>query len=244
MATTEQNQKTARVITVFFIVVLLVITWLISPLFLPVWRWKERPLETVAENKNIPLEQLTESKFRLMYEPRTKQREDDPTPWYILVDKTEEETPEWELTPDGDRVDEYRTLVRCELINERTGEPPNVGFLGGTQWDKFFDCRGWRLPAGSLDRGHSRPVIIYKGGSLEKLPLAQSKSFTPHMKQEIRNGNWIKDDDPEIGFLFRSDPVGDRILYGPSEEELKAKEEAEAAAAAAAEEDGEGAGEE
>lgn len=223
MASIESNQKTAKVITVFFIVVLGVVAWLVAPLFLPVWRWTELSFEEVAATHKIPVEQIVEAPYRLHFNPRAK---NDPLPWQIVV-ADGKETPSWVVDPDGEPVDEYQTLVRVELINDRTGEKPGEMFLGGTQWDKFFRCRGWRLPAGALGRTHTRPIVVYKGSSFEKFPIGETKSFDPWLKQQLRSGEYITDEDPDYGFVWRQDPFGEKLLYGELEPEPEPEPEAE-----------------
>lgn len=224
MASTSANDKTSKVVSLLFLVAILVVFYIISPLFLPVWRWQHRPLEKVSEEQNIPLELLVERPYDLRYNPRAK---GDPLPWQIMV-HTASEAPEWAKTPDGEPIDEYKMLVRVDMINDRTGKKPNENFLGGTQYDKLYRVRGWRLPAGSLGREHSRPILLYQGSTFEKVPIGEAKSIGPQLKLDLRKGDWITDDDPEMGFEYRRDPFGDRLLYGPTEEELEA-EEAEAA---------------
>jgi hypothetical protein len=225
MATSASNEKTAKVITVFFIVVLGAIAWLVAPLFLPVWRWTEFKFEDVAAQHKIPVEQITEAPYKLYFNPRAK---GDPLPWQIILGSGKE-TPPWVVDPEGKPVDEYQTLVRVELINDRTGEKPGEMFLGGTQHDKYFRCRGWRLPAGSLGRTHTRPIILYQGSSFEKYEISESKSFGPILKQDLRRGNYIMDDNLDYGFEWRRDPFGDKLLYGEPEPEPELQPEADTA---------------
>ena len=231
MASTQDSKKVARIITVFFLVIVSVIGWFVAPFILPVWRWQHVKWEDLSVSHQATVEELQHvHSFTLRYNPRAK---GDPLPWQVIV-KRPEETPKWSVDPDGNPVDEYQTLVRVELLNDRTGLPPGEMFLGGTKWDKYFRVKGWRFKAGSINQSkHTRPVILYQGGSFEKMPLAEAKSYGPWLQQEIRQGGYIEDDNINLDYFpWRTDPFGERLLFGPTEEELKAEEEAAKAAQA------------
>lgn len=205
------GDKYTRIMSLIFLGFVLVVLWIIAPMLVPVWRWTELSFADVAAEHDIPVEALSASRPTDFYHlPR---HEYDPMPWVMLV-RSGDETPGWVTDPDGEPVDEYQTMVRVEVLNDHTGEPPSLTFAGGTRYDGWYHAEAWRLPAGALGRSHTRPVVVVNGWTWEKWDLTRVKNLQPTIKHGLRTGEWIRDDDPDMGFYWRRDLFGDRLLAG------------------------------
>ena len=90
----------------------------------------------------------------------------------------QDQTPDWIVDEDGDKIDEWQTLVRAVVISDRTGEGPGGLFtqVGGTAIDRYFEASGVRLPPGSLGQVQGRAVFLYDGGSLVKQKVGIAKA--------------------------------------------------------------------
>ncbi|MDA3963372.1 MAG: hypothetical protein PF961_21510 [Planctomycetota bacterium] len=219
---TREHDKYSKMLSLIMLGFVLVVGWIILPLFAPLWRWTQFSFEDVAIVHNIPVEQLSQAQSRdFHFLPRAK---GDPMPWVMLV-RNEEETPAWVKDAKGKKPDEYQTLVRVELINDRTGESPSVLLKGGTQWDGWYQAQCWRLPATALGRSHTRPIVMVNGGTWQAWDLGKAKSWIPIMRSRLRRGEWIRDDDPDMGFDWRHDPFGDKVLNGELLEDEEPEEE-------------------
>lgn len=169
----------SKIAAIVVLIPVLILGWFIAPLFLPVWRWQNLDFEKLALEKGVPVSEL-QRKYQVVirHAPRG---EGDPTPWQIMT-----------MDPRWDKADEDKLLVRVSAVSDRTGEPPSSFRLGsGHRRDRYFSAMAWRLPPGSCGMNAKRPVLVYDGGSLEKLEIPQAEYMDAHVRQE----NWINDDE-------------------------------------------------
>lgn len=179
------TRTTKLVATIAGIVPVLIIAWLISDLFLPVWRWQNVDWAKMARELKMSEEQVRQPRLAtLTWRPRG---EKDPVPWQLI-----------NLSPPWGEGEEDRLLVRCSLISERTGTPPSALHTGsGHRRDRFFTAKVWRFPNGSFGLNAYRPVLVYDAWSFDKCDVTAAEGwmgtiFTPE---------WSNDDEAvEDGF--------------------------------------------
>ena len=165
------------------------------------YKWMNVDLEGEARRTGVPLNTLKlEYEMIIRYNPRGNDHR-DPAPWEIL-----EMSPEWfeNNSPEWKREDEFEVAVRCVIKSDRSGEPPNRLFIGGLPKDRYFRCKGIRMKPGSLGSSSTRPVVLYDGGSWEKLD--HSSTFEYQVGREFYtyeevigdqyNDYWFPDEQP------------------------------------------------
>ncbi len=167
--------------------------WYLLPFALPMYRWTKVDFAKIAQATNQSAERLqTAYTMIVRYHPRG---DGDPAPWQIVSS-----APAWR---DGDpehRPDEFEVLVRCRLINDHNGKPPSefvIGSSGPNDWkERYFRVIGWRFEGNaalSLPGPQSpRPVILYQGFSLERLPVREAMLTRGSI--EDRPKDWLSDD--------------------------------------------------
>jgi hypothetical protein len=179
------GQISAKLALIAVLIPLALVAWYFAPLFLPVWRWQHLDFAQLAKQHNLPEAEL-QRQFRVVirHAPRG---DGDPVPWQIMT-----------MDPPWDKADEDKLLVRATVISDRTGTPPSQLNLGSGHWkDKYFSATAWRLPPGSCGYNLHRPVLIYDGGSLEKLDIPHATTMESYIVQE----RWPNDDeDAEDGW--------------------------------------------
>ena len=196
--------STSKIATILVLIPLILLGWWASSIFFPVWRWSHMDFEKLAaEKKYSEAELRREFHMIVRYYPRG---EKDPFPWQIV-----KMNPIWSSDQEPD-IDETDTLVRCDLISENDGSPPGLLTMGsGTTWsDRYFQLTGWRVPSGSFGRANSkRPLVIYKGFSLSKLPASGEEGLSAGYWRQVLEldepaaNKWTNDDfwpDRQDGF--------------------------------------------
>ena len=199
--TTKRKESKGPMFVV--LIILLIVGWFVAPLFFPVYLWLHVDLEEEARRAGVPLETLKiEHDIILRYNPRGNDKR-DPAPWEIL-----EMSPEWfeQNSKEWPREDEFEISVRCVILSDQTGEPPNKLFIGGLEKDRYFRCKGIRLKPGSLGSTSTRPVVLYRGSTWEKLDPSMSfeyntgREFYPYDEYigDKYNDYWFPEDQPPL----------------------------------------------
>lgn len=178
VAPSSPGKFSARIAAIVVLIPLGIIAWYVAPWFLPMWAWQKLDFEKLARDKGVPVAELRrEFTMVVRHAPRG---DDDPVPWQIVS-----------MEPVWDKADEHQYLVRATVVSDRTGMPPSGLLLNsGHRRDRYFRITAWRLPPGSLDFNRQRPVVVYRGGSLEKLDIPQAESADG----TIRDARWENDD--------------------------------------------------
>jgi hypothetical protein len=187
------NTSTSKIATIIVLIPILAALWYAAPWFLPMWRWQNVDFEEIAR-KNAEagytqkkLEQ--EFDFLVYYNPRGGRGSKDPCPFQIIT-----MTPTWKsVYPNG--IDEFELLVRISLVDDRDGNPIDKIWVGSIAEEGFFKIQGWRLPPGSCGKPKGRPVVVYKGLSMEKLDLSKAISLMGEVKSRENDDLWEERDD-------------------------------------------------
>jgi hypothetical protein len=176
-----------RYVTVFFLGLALVAAWFISPMFLPVWRWRNVDFAAIAQRSGIAENILrTEFNAQVRYSPRG---DGDPLPWQLIT-----LDPPWHtLSKAFDNEEEF--LVRCTLVGDRNGQPINMLWVGNTAKDRYFTVKAWRFPPGSFGFNAKRPVLVYNVGSLEKMDISASLYADQAYRYWQNDDDWDERDD-------------------------------------------------
>lgn len=178
MSAAPPGKFSARIAAIAVIIPLLIVAWYVAPLFLPVWRWQYLDFEKLAKEKAVPVAELSRQ-FTVVVRHAAR-GDNDPVPWQIVS-----------MTPAWDKADEHEYLVRATVVSDRSGAPPSQLLLNsGHRRDIYFRATAWRLPPGSLGFNAKRPVIVYDGGSFEKLDISQAEAAAGN----IKDGHWENDD--------------------------------------------------
>jgi len=195
MATEASSKFRARIMLVLFLAIFGAIAWMVAPLFVPIYRWTEVDFQKIAEQHEIAVDRLeAKRQVTLRYQPRGS---DDPLPWQMLVREVSE-TPDWVVDERGEKVNEYKTLVRVDLISDRSGEQPSSLTPRNLPQDRYYRAEAWRLPPGSLGRDHPRPVLLYDAATWEQMNISDAKVLHENLQDSLRKGgedDWISDDD-------------------------------------------------
>lgn len=172
------------------IIPMLFIAYLISPLFLPRWRWENMSdWDKLAQSYSTPKAKLQQTyQLTIRYNARGDK---DPCPWQVISSQPL-------FDPENDPE---QHLVRVNLISDRTGEGPSKLHLGsGNYRDLFFKTSAWRFPPGAFGQNKHRPVIIYDASTFDKLSTNEAYG----MEGQMKSGNWTNDDeDVDDGFKGR-----------------------------------------
>jgi hypothetical protein len=187
------GSSSSRIATILVVIPLLALVWFLAPLALPVWRWRNMDFEELAKKTQIPVKELQqEYKVIARYEPRS---DTDPCPWQLI-----QMDPPWSSTNDK-HTDEDHLLVRCTFVSDRDGTGPSKLFLGSggpaAYKDRYWKAICWRFPNGSFGFNHYRPVLIYRGDSLEKCDLSTSEPLATEIGGSF-GGPRYRSDDKEI----------------------------------------------
>ncbi|MBA3847057.1 MAG: hypothetical protein H0X45_10470 [Planctomycetes bacterium] len=213
------ESSTSRVVAVMFIVIALVIAWFCAPMFLPMWKWRHVDFKKLAAEYKVD-EKLISMQYQatVRYAPRGNS-DLDPYPFQILT-----MTPDWQSQDPENRENEDHLLVRCTFVSDKAGTMPSSLMIGNTFKDRYFKAKVWRLPAGALGFGTTRPVLIYDSLSLDKVTMGESDMFDSEIR---KSGTWENDD------LWEERDDGFDPGVAAAEAAEKAAAEAEAAAAPA-----------
>ena len=162
------------------VIPMLALTYFISPMFLPRWRWENMAWDTLAQKTGKSAASLQKTyQVVVRYAPRT---DTDPTPWQVL-------TSDPLYDPQND---EPNHIVRVTLISDRTGEPPSKLRLGsGNYRDVFFKGPVWRLPPGTFGFNKFHPVVVFDGYGFDKLESNEAYRWDGEMKETVK---WTSDD--------------------------------------------------
>jgi hypothetical protein len=194
---TGTNNSSSKIALIVVMIPLLAAAWYAAPWVLPVWWWQNVDMEAIArkhaEEGYTKSNLETEFEFIVFYNPRGGRGSKDPCPYQIIESK-----PAWK-TVYPNSIDEHELLVRCVLVDERDGEPISKMWTGSNEDEGFFKIRGWRFPPTSFGKPKGRPVVVFKGLSMEKLELNKSVTLLPTIKQwekddewEDRSDGWVK----------------------------------------------------
>lgn len=187
------NTSTSKIATIVVAIPILIAAWFAAPWVMPVWRWQNVDIEAIArehEKDGYTKESLaTEFEWIVYYNPRGGRSSNDPCPYQIYSSK-----PPWKSKYPGD-VDEHELMVRATVISERDGEPISKLWVGTTPGESFFTIKGWRFPPGSFGKPKGRPVLVYKGFSLEKVDISKGMSMVTHAQTWENDDLWEERDD-------------------------------------------------
>ena len=182
------NSSTSKIATIIVLIPILAALWYAAPWVLPVWYWQNVDLDALARTNaeagytRKSLE--TEFSFVVYYGPRGGRGSKDPCPFQIL-----EMNPPWH-TVYPNQTNEVDLLVRCSLADERDGEPIDKIWVGSVAEEGFFKVKGLRLPPGSCGKPPGRPVVVFKGLSMEKLELGKSITYQNKITQWENDDEW------------------------------------------------------
>lgn len=175
------QQKKSKITILIVLAIFIALAWAIAPLFLPMYRWLEFDWQRESQRSGIDIDELKrEYQINVFYNPRG---EGDPAPWLIM-----DMQPEWmdHASPAWERIDEYNLTVRCILISDKTGKPPNTLYIGSFDKDRYFTCKAWRFKPGALGYDDSpRPVVMYKDITWEKLDKGIVRSYSQRKPEDI-----------------------------------------------------------
>jgi hypothetical protein len=178
------GSSSSKIATIIVIVPLLLLAWFLAPMALPVWRWQNMDFLKLSKSLNQPEAALKrEFDMQVRYHPRS---DNDPCPYQIIRME-----PAWASVDDKNN-DEDHVLVRCTFISDRSGSAPSQLFIGSTYKDRYFKVHGWRFPPGSFGFNKFRPVVIYRGDSIEKMSIGNAEV----LDNELTMGQvkWANDD--------------------------------------------------
>lgn len=186
------GKSSSKIATLVVIIPLLVVAWFLAPMVLPVFRWQHMPMEKLTKATGLPEAELKrEYQVKIRYNPRG---DGDPCPWQII-----EMSPPWASTGDK-HDDEDHLLVRCTFISERDGKGPSKLFLGSGGAagfkDRYWKAVVWRFPGGTFGMNKHRPVLVYQGGTLEKMEVGEAQSLDFDILSPS-SAKW-EDDDKEV----------------------------------------------
>jgi hypothetical protein len=171
--------------------------WFLGDLFFPVYRWLHVDFAVLAAEHKIPQHELeTPRDVVIRY---GKRGEDDPYPWQLIVN-TEKETPNWVKDENGEKVNEYKTLVRVNLVGDRSGGNPRFMVPGRARQDQYYKAKAWRLPAKALGNTGTRFVLLIDENSMEKLGIDKAINLGNTIDSGLNrspedDSAWITDDD-------------------------------------------------
>ncbi|MBA2479565.1 MAG: hypothetical protein H0V44_02800 [Planctomycetes bacterium] len=188
------GSSSSKIATIIIVIPLLLLAWFLAPMALPMWRWQNMDFPKLSKSLNLPEATLKrEFDMQVRYHPRA---ENDPMPFQLIRME-----PPW-ASVDDKNEDEDHMLVRCTFISDRSGQPPSSLFIGSTYKDRYFKIHGWRFPPGAFGFSKARPVIIYRGDSIEKISIGNAEV----LDNELGMGQvkWENDDKTiDDGFIRR-----------------------------------------
>jgi hypothetical protein len=159
------------------------LTWWISDIFLPVYRWTEVDFKKIAVASGKAEADLQKTyKLIVRHAPRFA---NDPIPWQIVTSEPAIE-------------EEEKILVRATIISDRTGRPISQLYLGsGSRIDQYWHVTAWRLPPGTNGFNAHRPVVLYDGSSLTKAGFGESAKWEETLGSRGKpvSKDWSDDDD-------------------------------------------------
>ncbi|MFM2091940.1 MAG: hypothetical protein RLZZ127_2429 [Planctomycetota bacterium] len=180
------TSSVSRIALMIALIPVAVIIYYIATLFLPVWFWRNVDFQALAAQTGIPEAKLrTEYQMVIRYHPRGA---GDPVPFQIL-----NMTPAW-ADVDPNHEDETNVAVRVSLKGDRSGEPISDLILGSGgpngYRDRYFKVTAYRLPGGLFQTPPTRPLVIYKAQSLQKLDVSGAIQWDTQLKSR----EWGDDD--------------------------------------------------
>lgn len=169
----------SRIAAIVVLIPVLILGWYIAPLFLPMWRWQNMDFDKLSKEKGVPVAEL-QRQYQVVVRHAAR-GDDDPMAWQIMT-----------MDPVWEQADEEKLLVRATVVSDRTGSPPGSMQLGsGHRRDRYFKATAWRFPAGSFGFNAKRPVLVYDGGTFEKLDIPRAEEMDFRANQE----GWVNDDE-------------------------------------------------
>ena len=181
----RKANSSSPILWLIVLVFLGIVGWNVAPMFLPMYRWLNVDMNAIATKHSIPIEQLDKPvTLTFRYNPRGD-LDEDPAPWQLLIYSRVTRRLTGSSMQEGDKIDEWQTLVRAVVLSDRTGRRSRWFFtqVGGTAIDRYFEATGVRLPPGSLGQVDGRAVFLYDGGTLEKQKVGIAKG----LESELRN---------------------------------------------------------
>lgn len=188
------QSSTSRIMTLFFLALFAAILWFGAPFVLPMYRWlhvdfAKEAQKAVANGYKVTEAQLrTKYKIEFSYQPRG---DGDPRPFVLL-----KMTPDYySVVPEDDwSFDEENLLLRCSIINDKTGEPPSkFHYVSNNYKDRFFVAEAWRFPPKALGKTTGdRPLFLYDSMTFDKMSIGDAQI----REEQIKNATiWTPDDD-------------------------------------------------
>ena len=156
----------------------------------------DQDIQSLAKKTGVAEKELRqEYKVLVRFNPRG---DTDPCGWQVIS-----MDPAW-VTTNPKHTDEDHILVRCTFISERDGTPPSKLFLGSggaaAYKDRYWKAVVWRFPPGSYGFNRARPVVVYRGDTFEKMPLADAEALATDIGGSFAGGKYTNDDDVPDGF--------------------------------------------
>jgi hypothetical protein len=180
----------AKLITLFILVPMVWLLWTLAPYVLPMWRWQNLDFAALSKQTGIAESELKkEFKLVIRHSPRGGNLA-DPLPWQIVRCD-----PPWYEVNQDKHDDETKVMVRCSIISDRDGLPPSKMWVGTAKDDKYLKVTAWRFPPGSFGQNAKRPVIVYQGGSLEKLSIGDGQNLLYECASMESDDEWEDRDD-------------------------------------------------
>jgi hypothetical protein len=181
------NKNVAAIAFVAVMVPILVGAWFALPFFAPMYLWTKVDLRAIAAAKSVPESALaTKFDLQVRYNPRG---DGDPLPWQIISMAPTFQS----VYPNAE--DEQELLVRCTFISGNDGKPPSTTFINNTFKDRYFRCKGIRLPPGSLGFNAKRPVVVYDRMSLSTMSITDADMTMRSVSSWETDDEWEDRDD-------------------------------------------------
>ncbi len=185
------KSSSSKLITIIILIPVAIAAWFIAPFFLPVWRWTHVDWEVLAKEHGVSVEVMR--KPFAMVVRHAPRGEGDPLPWQIVECKPKYN----EVFPqeESEHEDNWTMLVRCNLINDQSGNPPSALLLGPIPNERYFSVQAYRIKPGTSLNPGKRPLVIYEGSSIDKIGFQRANGLDETIRQE--NAKWSNDDEME-----------------------------------------------
>lgn len=204
MSKIKGEKATSKIVTLLVVAFIGLIFVFTADFFLPWWRWTKLDWQEMSQRTGVPVDQLNQKQdYVIRYSLQRGGNSDKKYNWQIIVeDPVKTKLPEWVTGPEGEPLAkdaEYKTLVRCQLISDRTGRAPRQPWEINpmtTHYDQYFRCEGWRLPPDAIDpTGKGRCTLLIDVQTLEKMNSNDSISWKGKLQNNDPDTGWLNDDD-------------------------------------------------